>query len=93
VKYAFIDTGTSLMYVSDPEFEVLVSHWSAISGVDCSSGACSSTTKTCAEIWPDMKNLTIRLDQVEYTIPPQGLTIDFDPSQMYYEKCYIAVGA
>ena len=80
VKYAFIDTGTSLLYVPEAEFDVLVSYWSAIPGVDCSEGVCSSSTKQCDEIWPYMKDLTIRLDQVEYNIPPQGLTIDFTPS-------------
>ena len=38
---------------------------------DAELGQCT-TTSSCEEIWPSMKTMTIQIDDIEYSLPPQA---------------------
>jgi hypothetical protein len=49
-----------------------------------------SYNRTCNEIVPHMKNLTIIMDNTKYTMPPRAYVLKPNP-KMYKEKCLIPI--
>lgn len=89
VKHAIVDTGTSFLYLPNSEFQDIKKEFLAIDGIECDE-YCVSYNKTCNEIVPYMKNLTIMMDGVQYTMPPAAYVLTPNP-KMYKEKCLIPV--
>ena len=78
-QYAIADTGTSLLYMLESDYVSFSSMITAASpDFICTSifyDYCYSNTAPCDTYWPMMKNMTIVLDNNEYTIPPAGYTL------------------
>ena len=75
--YAIIDTGTSLIYLPKSDYENFISKLAHIEQLDCSDkyDFCVSEHHECEEFHDKMGNFTIILDNVWYSIPPQGYTL------------------
>ena len=82
------DTGASYVYLKEYEYSNLRPYMTSIEGMNCSGLNCYNT-RTCAEIQGEMSSLTIYVDTIAYTIPPEGYLEDID-SNGY--KCIVGIG-
>ena len=90
IKYAILDTGTSLMYFGKSDYEEFKKHMLKIAPeMDCFGIYCKSTLHTCDHYTPLMKDITIVIDNTYYTITPDGYTFSGDNIRKY--KCTVAV--
>jgi len=85
-----VDTGTSLMYVSVTDYNGFVSQIAHLD-IDCTSDAnepyCYSDELTCDSFVADLPDLTFQINNVKYTIPPEGYTL----SNVLRHECVIAI--
>jgi len=72
---ARVDTSQSMISVTPMEFEELVKHLKPLVDTTCENDICTST-RECAHVQNYLETFSIQLDQISYTIPRSGLTID-----------------
>ena len=90
IRYAILDTGTSLMYFGRSDYEVFKTHMMKIAPeIDCSGIYCKSTKYTCDHYLPLMNDITIVLGNTYYTITPDGYTFSGDNKKKF--KCTVAI--
>lgn len=65
MKYAIVDTGTSLLYLIPNDFiNFMMAVKAASSSIECDSYYCYSNTDTCAQLAPKLSDFNIHLGQV-----------------------------
>ena len=90
IRYAILDTGTSLIYFGKSDYEEFKKHMLAIAPeMDCFGIYCKSTKHTCDHYIPLMKDITLVIDNTYYTITPDGYTFSGDNIKKY--KCTVAI--
>jgi hypothetical protein len=83
-----LDTGASYIYLKEFEYNSLRPYLTAIEGMSCSGLNCFNT-RTCADIKNEMDSLTIYIDSVGYTVPPEGYLEDVNKNG---KLCEVGIG-
>lgn len=88
MKYAIVDTGTSLLYMVPSDFKTFKSSiLSAAPSLTCTSELCYSVDNTCDVYESLLSPIKIHLGQVLLTIPPNGYMLN---NTLSY-SCLIAI--
>ena len=92
-KFAIVDTGTSLLYLLETDYNKFKNMIMAASpDFNCNSvfyDYCFTNVNTCDAYWNQLQTLTVELGYNEYTITPQGYTLS--NGDLDGHKCAIAV--
>ena len=90
IKYAILDTGTSLIYMGNSDYQLFKEHVMEVApDMDCSGIYCKSSKHTCDFYTPVLQPLTIQLGDNHYKIPPEGYTFSGDNVKKYL--CTVAI--
>ena len=91
IGYAILDTGTSLLYLGQSDYQNFITKLvKAVPELDCTSAIyCFSRYQTCDQLTPKMEPLVIQLQENYYTLQPEAYT--FSQGNRFQKACTVAV--